>query len=457
LLIILSGLPIIWLALVIMIPAPIHDATGQLANVLLRYSAYIPLGIIGAWRWGVWVIKRSCAMLYVPVSESRSPARDFTLGIVTPVYNENPAVFKKALSSWQESHPDELIAVIDASDRGCISAFQEFSKGKPWAKMIVTTTPGKREALVTGIQESSAEIVALVDSDTIWTSVTGKKLLAPFSRPEIAGVTACCHPIDRHTIWQKLTDIFWNTRNYHDLPSQVVMGGALSCLSGRTSFYRREVILPKLDEFRNEIIFGARKESGEDKCLTRMVLRDGWKTYFQKDAEIYSSAAEDSKVFWSQRLRWARNSYNSDLVSLTKDKMWKQNPFLAFFMIDRFISAFTILLGPIYLGVAIYLNDWLIAASIIILWFVGRGIRIIPHLRQHPKDIVILPAYIAINFAYGALKVYALITIREQKWIRDRISVTPVSNQHKLANKIKDLALTCMVCSFLVLMVILTL
>ena len=268
-------------------------------------------------------------------------------------------------------------------------------------------------------------------------------------------MTAKCIPIERHTTWQKLTDIFWDTRNYIDLPSQVVMGRALSCLSGRTSLYRRQVILPNLDEFLNEVILGVRKESGEDKCLTRQIQKQGWKTYYQRDAEIYSFAAEDFRTFWSQRLRWARNSHNSDLVSIFKDKMWRRNPYLVFFMLDRFVSMFTILLGPIYFAVAIYHSDWTIGISILLLWIFGRGIRISPHLLRRPKDIILLPLYVVINFAYAVVKIYALVSVTEQKWIRKPGSTIMTSSKRQhVARNIKDIFLTLEIICLLVLTVL---
>ena len=119
-------------------------------------------------------------------------------------------------------------------------------------------------------------------------TISEKFYLPLFKDPDIAGVTPRNHPIERNSLWQKITDIFWDIRNYYDLPSQTAMGRALTCLTGRTSLYRREILLPKLNEFLNEVLLGRRKESGEDKCFTRLVQKEGWKTYYQNTAVIYS-------------------------------------------------------------------------------------------------------------------------------------------------------------------------
>ncbi|MGA7601960.1 MAG: hypothetical protein WCE33_02655, partial [Nitrososphaeraceae archaeon] len=62
-----------------------------------HFWIYIPLGIIGIWRWIVWGIKKTGATLYVPMQEERT---DRTMSIITPVYNEDPITFNLALRSW---------------------------------------------------------------------------------------------------------------------------------------------------------------------------------------------------------------------------------------------------------------------------------------------------------------------------------------------------------------------
>jgi N-acetylglucosaminyltransferase len=413
---------------------------------------YIPLGIIGIWRWLVWGVKRTGAALYKPIPEC---AANYTLSIITPVYDEDPETFNLALQSWEGNKPDEIIAVIDERDKDCIRVFQTFCKNRPWAKLIVTPKPGKRQALADGILEAKCEIVALVDSDTIWDSRIKEKLLSPFSDPVIGGVTPRNHPVRRQSIWQKMTDVFWDMRNYYDLPSQTAVGSALTCLTGRTSLYRREILLPKLAEFLNEILLGKRKESGEDKCLTRLIQKDGWKTYYQSTAVIYSVAASDFSTFVTQRLRWTRNSHNSDLVSLLHGWAWR-HPYLAFYMIDRFISTFTLFIGPIFMGISIYYHQFTVTLAILTLWIVGRSIKILPHLRRRPEDIPLIPIFIAINFLMALIKLYALITIREQKWIREHYQPSGFvsKTRQRVFTKIKDMILTTGVIGSIVIFVL---
>ena len=431
------------------------DLSDVINGIVLQFWLYLPLGLIGTWRWSVWIFKKICAQFYTPIWESgRSKSNALSLSVITPVYNEDPITFTSALKSWELNNPDELIAVIDQMDRACINAFTKFSKDKSWTRLIITSIPGKRPALVNGILASTGSIIALVDSDTIWELHIKEKLIAPFIKDKkIGGVTSRQHPISRQTIWQKMTDVFWDMRNFYDLPSQTVMGCSLSCLSSRTSLYRREIIVPNLDEFLNEVILGKKRESGEDKCLTRLIQRQGWKSYYQSNAIVYSSASPDFVTFWQQRVRWSRNSHNSDLVSLWDGWAWK-HPYLAFYMIDRFISTFTLFLGPIFFAFALYESLWVLAVSILFLWIFGRSIKIIPHLRRQPKDILLIPVFVAVNYLIAIAKLYALVTIREQTWIRKvKYDIKKYSKKSGAFRRVIDIALTGMIIGGLVTLV----
>ena len=133
-----------------------------------------------------------------------------------------------------------------------------------------------------------------------------------------------------------------------------------------------------------------------------------------------------------------------------------EHPYLAFYMIDRLISTFTLFLGPIYFAIAIYMNHWFIALFIFIWWIIGRGIKIIPHLRRKPKDVLIVPIYVAVNFLIALIKLYALVTINDQKWIREARSTTASdsrTSKKQYFKKITDVSLTTGIIINLVILV----
>ena len=97
--------------------------------------------------------------------------------------------------------------------------------------------------------------------------------------------------------------------------------------------------------------------------------------------------------------------------------IWKREKFLAYHMIDRFTQPFTLIIGPIYFILSILWGHWLIAGILLVWWHFSRGIKLYSHLKHRPSDILILPFYIFTTYLMAVMKIYAMLTIRQQGWI----------------------------------------
>ncbi|MCH7730830.1 glycosyltransferase, partial [Patescibacteria group bacterium] len=215
---------------------------GQLGIILL----YFPLGIIGLWRWSVWLLKEFVALRYRPSTGKYKTS----VSVVTAVYNENHRVFSKALNSWAKNNPSEIVAVIDYTDKACIKAFRDFGENKKKScrtELIITKTPGKRPALVDGARASRGEIIVLTDGDTIWEKDLLNNALQPLKDPKVGGVATRQNELEGKTLSQRLFDIQLDHRYFDEMPFLAASGHALTCLSGRTAVYRRTALLPVLD------------------------------------------------------------------------------------------------------------------------------------------------------------------------------------------------------------------
>lgn len=389
-----------------------HDFYFYIGQYLDRYTYLLPLGIIGVWRWLVWLMKESVGLSYKPATKEYKA----TVSIITPVYNENPEVFTKALASWVKNGPTEIIAVIDYTDKTCIAIFKNFAKTFKNAKLIVTQKPGKRPALADGIAAATSDIVALVDSDTIWAPDVMRNGLPPFHNKKIAGVATYQSVLNPKTFAQKIFDIQLDLRYRHEYPFLAAAGNALVCLSGRTAFYRRKILVPMLPQLINETFFGKKVISGDDKRLTYLVLAAGWHVAFQSNAVVYTPGMDTLGSYIKQRLRWTRNSLRADLRALYEG--WPlRHPALFFFQIDKVLQSFIIVLSPIYFFVAIFSGLWISAGIIFIWWFVSRTIKIYSHLAIKPQNIVLVPGYVFFSFAVGLIKIFALFSLNTQGWI----------------------------------------
>jgi len=391
-----------------------YSMTELLSNYLHIIIFYFPIGAIGIYRWSVWITKKIVAKKYRPVAEN---GYSNTLSIVVPVYNEDPSVFERALESWISNKPDEIIAVIDHADGVCIERFKKFQEENKNSTLIITERPGKRGALSDGIKAAQYNIIALVDSDTIWDPNIKDALLFPFNDLLVGGVGPRQDILDTNTLARRLFNIHLDHRYLDEMTYLATVGNALTCISGRTALYRKEAIKDLCDELENETFWGAQCISGDDKCITRLVQERGWKVRYQANVRVLTPGAPDLLTLFKQYIRWTRNSYRSDLKSLMSKWIWKREKLLAYHMIDRFTQPFTLILGPIYFIFSIILGHWLITGILLAWWHFSRGIKLYPHLKHRPSDISILPFYIFTTYLMAVLKIYTMVTIRQQGWI----------------------------------------
>ena len=389
-----------------------------LIDTLWGAALLIPIGVVGVVRWLMWLAKRIPALFYRPIHNDY----DTTATVITPVYNEDPTLFRKAIESWIANRPDRIIAVVDVTDATSL----EIAHSYPEVEVLPIDLPGKREALAAGVDVATTDIVVLVDSDVIWEPDVLQKLKMPFADPEIGGVGTRqnMYPSDgeRATVWERLADIFLDIRYADEVPATTRWGRAVSCLSGRTAAYRTKLLQSMRHAFLNETFLGRKCMSGDDKRYTSLVLQRGYKTWNQLDARVYSTFKPTFEGFVRQRLRWNRNSFRSDLRALWQGWVWR-HPYLALTLIDKTVAPFTLMLGPIVLLVSLAIGKWWLVGALLAWWLVSRTLKILPHLRRRPSDLLLMPLFIAMTYYLSLLKAYALLTLNEHKWLTRAVAM----------------------------------
>lgn len=377
-------------------------------------SLYVPLGILGLLRWLSWLVRRMPAVLYRPVAnDHREP-----LSIVVPVYEEDPETLQHALRSWIANDVAEVICVVDETDirsmRICRAA---------GVTVLSTPVPGKRDALRRGWEHASTPLLALVDSDTIWADDVAAQVCMPFVDPAVGAVGTRQNVSDPRTRWEHLNDIYLDYRYFDEIASQTVAGRAVSVVSGRTAVYRRQLLLDNSERFMTERFLGVPILSGDDKRLTTLVLEGGHRTVLQRSARVWSDFPDSARQFVTQRLRWSRNTWRSDLRALGSRWVWR-HPFLAFSMVDKAISPFTLLVAPAFMTVALVRGDLAVAAALAVWWMVSRSAKVLPHLERRPSHIITMMwFFIPMTFVMALVKIWALCTIRTSSWLTRSVGV----------------------------------
>src|ERR1700743_2962037 len=78
---------------------------------------YVPIGLVGAISWTVWLTRFTLSRRYRPVP----PGYMTTTPVGVPSYPEDPDILVRCLDSWLAENPTEVIVVPDVTDTEVIN------------------------------------------------------------------------------------------------------------------------------------------------------------------------------------------------------------------------------------------------------------------------------------------------------------------------------------------------
>jgi hyaluronan synthase len=275
--------------------------------------------------WVIWVLKVVISWRYRPWTAPYST----TTSVVIPVVDEPLDLFRSVLSEIIGQQPTQIIVVINGARNTALEdVCDEFAPDVEW-----TWTPiaGKRNAVKVGVAKSIGEIVLLVDSDTVWTEGTHAELIKPFIDPTVGGVTTRQRILDpRRNFLTRWADWLENSRALYSMPAQSVLG-SVGCLPGRTIAFRRVILQDIMHDFMTQKFLGVFLEVSDDRTLTNLTLKEGYRTVYQSTSLVYTDAPLRLKKMIKQQYRWARGSQYNTMRMLPW--MITHTPVLAFFFV----------------------------------------------------------------------------------------------------------------------------
>lgn len=251
--------------------------------------------------------------------------KDFFVTVIVPVVDEPIDFFCTVLTKVLEQKPDELIVVVngpeDSSFMAEIRRLAEDWRSVPdhagiEIRILYTPVPGKRNAIRLGLEQMNerSDITVLVDSDALWTENTLKNLLMPFSADEnVGGVTTRQKIYHPGRAFVTMVAAILEELRAEGTMKAMSATGKVGCLPGRTIAFRTGILRQILPEFLTETFMGLHKEVSDDRSLTNLTLKLGYKTVMQDSAVVYTDAPTTWKKFVRQQLRWAEGSQYNNL------------------------------------------------------------------------------------------------------------------------------------------------
>ena len=357
--------------------------------------------------WALWLLKVLLSRRYKPFTGEFHG----TTSVVIPVVDEPLDLFRDVLTRIVEQRPDEVIVVINGAVNPALQEVcDEFA---PLVRWVHTPIPGKRNAVKIGTELSHGEITVLVDSDTVWTEGTLPELVKPFADASVGGATTRQRILEPERSWiTRWADWLENTRALYSMPAQSALG-QVGCLPGRTIAFRRHILVQVMDDFMHQRFMGVFLEVSDDRTLTNLTLKAGYRCVYQYTSLVYTDAPLQVKKLAKQQLRWARGSQYNTLRMLPW--MVGHAPVLAIFFLADILLPFLLfgtIAGWVYrsvsgTGVNLYqailetytgLSGWAwVVATMIVSSVLSMAIRQIRHLHEKPSDFLRLPVFIIVS------------------------------------------------------------
>jgi hyaluronan synthase len=377
-------------------------ATGYAIVVLLYVAS----------RFGV-------ALLYRPGGD-----RDFepNVAVVVPAFNEEAAIEATVDAILALDYPEEKLEVVvidDGSSDGTGLVVSRLAQENPRVRAILfPQNRGKRAAMAAGIRSTSAEILAFVDSDSVLEPDALRILVQDFADARVGAVAGHADVLnERESFVARMQAVryFVAFRVYKAAES---VFGAVSCCSGCFSAYRREAILPSLDDWENQMFLGRPSTFGDDRSLTNFVLLD-WRVVYQARAVSRTIVPTTCSAFVRQQARWKRSWTRESLV--VARFFWRKHPAA---VLPMYLSIALPLLAPISMVRVLLWRPFDHAPDAPLIYFCGLATGALLYglyfeLRSRRGDGMWLFGFLFAFFYVGVLvwqTYYAICTSRTAKW-----------------------------------------
>ena len=218
-----------------------------------------------------------------------------SVAVIVPAYNEEVGIARAIRSLHASDYPDLEIVVVDDGSKDDTAAIVA-DLGLPGVRLIRQDNAGKAAALNTGIAQSGADVLVMVDGDTLFEADTIRKLVLPLADPTVGAVSGNTKVGNRKTMlgrWQHIEYVMGfnlDRRMYEVLQCTPTVPGAIGA-------FRRSVL---------EQVGGVPGDTlAEDTDLTLAIGRTGSRVMYAEDARAWTEAPSTMSALWRQRYRWS--------------------------------------------------------------------------------------------------------------------------------------------------------
>jgi cellulose synthase/poly-beta-1,6-N-acetylglucosamine synthase-like glycosyltransferase len=251
-----------------------------------------------------------------------------TVSVVIPLFNEGEGIYHAIRSLLAQDYPSDKLSICVVDDCSTDDSHAWALKAaEGHSNVRVMRNPynmGKRKGIARAVREMTSELVVSVDSDVVVHTSAVRELVRRFVSPRIAAVGGRTYVTNRHQNWlTRMIEIkFYFAQEWlKDLERSF---RSVLCLSGCLTAYRRHVLLELEPILEARNIAGIPIKYGEDRFLTRQIVKAGYETVYTTQAWCETAAPATLSGYFAQQLRWRRSNLVDMLCGLSH--AWRLHP-----------------------------------------------------------------------------------------------------------------------------------
>ncbi len=266
-----------------------------------------------------------------------------TITAVVPMFNEGAAIKETLQSILDSDYPGHKLKVICVDDCSTDDSYEQAMEvaRKSNGRLTILRNQvnlGKRRSIIRATREATCEIIVSVDSDVTVDKPAIHQLIRRFTDDRIAAVGGWVDVRNKQDNWLTKMQVVKYWYSYYFMKNLEWGFRRVMCLSGCLTAYRRSVLVELEPKLEHRSILGVPIKYGEDRFLTRQIVKAGYLTTMTLEARCATFVPTTLEGYFSQQLRWRRSNIVDYAGGVTH--VWRLNPVLAI----HFFSLFALLL-----------------------------------------------------------------------------------------------------------------
>ena len=240
--------------------------------------------------------------------------------VIVPAYNEGELVYKTLKSLTASDYPNEKLQIISIDDGSKDDTWKWMQKAKHELgnRVSIYQQPenkGKRHALYRGFNLGMGDVFITVDSDSIVKKDTLRNMVSPFVVNEDCGAVAGNVKVLNRSkaLIPKMLNVSF-AFSFEFIRSAQSKLGSVLCTPGALSAYRREAVFNCREAWINQTFMGQVSTIGEDRAMTNMILKQGYKVFFQRNAHVLTNIPENYNTLRKMFTRWERSNVRENIA-----------------------------------------------------------------------------------------------------------------------------------------------